>query len=71
MRNYKQVKYAADVLEIVDDCTKSNVQYITISDVTDGFIDILASFESCGCKICGTVRVDEKNAIKIEIPLAN
>lgn len=68
MRNYKQVQYAADVLEIVDECKENNVQYITISGVTDRFIDILASFEYCGCEICGTVKVDDKkHAIKIKI----
>ena len=71
MRNYNQVLYAADVVEIVDDCTANNVQYITISNATDGFIDILASFEYCGCEICGTVKVDGENAIRIKMPLAN
>lgn len=77
--NFNDVIWDDDVDKIIEHCKEFKLNEITISCNASGLLDILTQFESKGCKIEGTLKVNstykdwqtnerrQLNAIKIII----
>jgi hypothetical protein len=71
--NFDDVIWDEDIPEIVAHCKEYGIEYITISSVFSGMIDVLEKFNAAGCSICGFCKVDffyggTKTAIKLQMP---
>ena len=70
--NFDNIIWEKDVLPIINECDKQDIEYITISSSFSGLVGMLKLFEDYGCQIIKMVEVKSKYrdaipAVKIRI----